>query len=339
MSKIRRTPVMAVVAAFLLSIVPALPVGAADGVAPTIVSIAPAAGATGVAVGTNLTVTFSEPVDVTDAWFSVSCGITSTHEAVASGGPVTFTIDPNADFGRDEDCTLGIPASQVTAQGDPLLPMAENSITSFHTAAAADDPPTVDAGGPYSVAEGLSVTVNATGNDPDGGPLTYAWDLDGNGTFETAGQSATFSAAGLQAPLTQTIAVEATDATEHTATDSAIVNVVWNFGGFGGAVPGRLALNGPNAGSTIVVKFQLGGDQGLDIFAAGYPASASYVCGTTPPLDASIPTTGPGLDYTVATGTYSYPWKTEKAWAGTCRTFVLGLADGTRYYVDVHFKP
>ena len=32
-------------------------------------------------------------------------------------------------------------------------------------------------------------------NDPDGDPVTYAWDLDGNGTLETSGQSTVVSAA------------------------------------------------------------------------------------------------------------------------------------------------
>ncbi len=68
-------------------------------------------------------------------------------------------------------------------------------------------PPTVDAGGPYSVNEGSSVTVTATGSDPNGDTLTYEWDLDNNGSFETAGQSATFSAAGLDGPNSYTIHV------------------------------------------------------------------------------------------------------------------------------------
>ena len=51
--------------------------------------------------------------------------------------------------------------------------------------------PTVDAGGPYSAAEGSTVTVSATGSDPDGDAITFAWDLDNNGSFETQGQSAT----------------------------------------------------------------------------------------------------------------------------------------------------
>jgi len=59
--------------------------------------------------------------------------------------------------------------------------------------------------------EGGSVTLTATGNDPENGSLTYAWDLDNNGSFETPGQSVTFSAVGLNAPSSHTIAVRVTD--------------------------------------------------------------------------------------------------------------------------------
>ncbi|HET9520261.1 MAG TPA: ExeM/NucH family extracellular endonuclease, partial [Candidatus Limnocylindrales bacterium] len=199
-------------------------------------------------------------------------------------------------------------------------------------------PPTVDAGGPYAVIEGDSVTVTATGSDPDGDALTYAWDLDNNGTFETAGQSATFSAAGLEAPQSLTIHVRVSDG-DLTATDAATVNVIWDFDGFFGPVRVSPFLNTANAGSAMPIKFSLDGDQGLGVIADGYPRVAAYTCGTTPPTDATTPTktTDAGFAYDPATGLYTYTWKTEKSWAKTCRVFVLKLADGTYHYALFNF--
>lgn len=87
-------------------------------------------------------------------------------------------------------------------------------------------PTTVEAGGPYAVNEGASVLVTASGNDPENGPLTYAWDLDNNGSFETAGQSATFSAAALDGPGNYLINVQVTDNSGGMATDQATINVL-----------------------------------------------------------------------------------------------------------------
>jgi hypothetical protein len=84
--------------------------------------------------------------------------------------------------------------------------------------------PSADAGGPYTVAEGGSVGVSATGTDANGDALTYTWDLDNDGTFETSGQNATFSAAALDGPSTHTIAVRVSDGSAST-TDTATVNV------------------------------------------------------------------------------------------------------------------
>jgi predicted extracellular nuclease len=190
--------------------------------------------------------------------------------------------------------------------------------------------PSVDAGGPYAVVEGGSVVVTATGGDPDGDPLTYAWDLDDNGTFETPGPSATFSAALLQAPAERTIRVRVSDGSS-TATDTATVTVIWAFTGFFEPIDNVPDVNAVKAGSTLPLRFSLGGDQGLGILAVGSPASIAYDCVTGSPigpLEQTSPTVKRGLTYDAATGTYVYTWRTTKAWSG-CRRFVLTLADGT----------
>ncbi len=74
-----------------------------------------------------------------------------------------------------------------------------------------NDAPTVSANGPYTLTEGANVNVSATGSGPNSDPLTYAWDLDNNGTYETAGQNAGFSALTLDGPTTATIGVQAGD--------------------------------------------------------------------------------------------------------------------------------
>ncbi|HEX5823860.1 MAG TPA: ExeM/NucH family extracellular endonuclease, partial [Candidatus Limnocylindrales bacterium] len=197
--------------------------------------------------------------------------------------------------------------------------------------------PTVDAGGPYSVVEGTSVIVSASGSDPDPGPLTYAWDLDNNGSFETPGQTATVVAAPNSAPATFTIPVRVTDGGGLMAIDTATVNVIWRFTGVLSPLSNPPVENAAKAGSGMPIKFMLGGNQGLAVIAAGYPASIEYTCGGTRPLDATEPTAGGGFTYDAATGIYNYNWKTQKSWANTCRRFVLKLTDGTLHYVDIHF--
>jgi uncharacterized protein len=87
-------------------------------------------------------------------------------------------------------------------------------------------PPTVDAGGPYTVGEGGNVTLSATGTDSTYATnLQYAWDLDNNGSFETPGHSVSFSAALLDGPTSKTVRVRITDDLGLTGTSEAVVNV------------------------------------------------------------------------------------------------------------------
>jgi predicted extracellular nuclease len=101
-------------------------------IAPTVTSN-PADGAANIPVDAVVTVTFSEPVDVTGAWFDLSCTVSGAHTAAVSGGPATFTLDPDADFTSSETCTLTVHAAQVSDQDtiDPPDTLAADYIASF----------------------------------------------------------------------------------------------------------------------------------------------------------------------------------------------------------------
>lgn len=194
-----------------------------------------------------------------------------------------------------------------------------------------NNPPSADAGGPYSVIEGSSVALNATGVDPEGTAVTFDWDLDNNGTFETPGQSVNFSAASIVAPATLTVNVKVTDAFGNFAVDDTIVSVLYNFNGFFQPVDNLPTVNTVKAGQAIPVKFSLNGDHGLDLFATGYPKVEFVSCISTT-ADAIEDTSTAGnssLSYDVTTDQYTYVWKTDKAWAGKCGTLLVTFNDGT----------
>jgi predicted extracellular nuclease len=104
-------------------------------VAPSVASTTPTNGASDVAQNANVAITFSEPVNVTGSWFDISCATSGSHTATVSGGPTTFTLDPDTDFSMNESCTVTVFASQVADQDslDPPDTMAADHVFSFTT--------------------------------------------------------------------------------------------------------------------------------------------------------------------------------------------------------------
>jgi uncharacterized protein (UPF0333 family) len=89
------------------------------------------------------------------------------------------------------------------------------------------EPFDVDPGGPYSVDEGSTVTLSALAAAVDyGQTLTYAWDLDGNHTFEEMGQSVVYNGADDTAdPVTVRVRVT-DDYSEGSASADAAITVL-----------------------------------------------------------------------------------------------------------------
>src|SRR6185503_10241979 len=145
---------------------------------PSVASTTPTNGATNQAQNTDITITFSEPVDVTGDWFQISCATSGTRnvaDTVVTGGPTTFTINPNADFAALETCTVTVFAAQVTDQdvNDPPDNMAANFVFSFTTTELELAPTvanTTPANGAVDQASNTDITVtfsepvNVTGN-------------------------------------------------------------------------------------------------------------------------------------------------------------------------------
>ena len=95
------------------------------------------------------------------------------------------------------------------------------------------------------------------------------------------------------------------------------------------------------AGKGVPVKFSLSGDRGLAIFAAGYPKSSPIACDSTAMVDGIEQTVTAGassLSYDPGSDVYTYVWKTDKAWARTCRQLVLKLKDDSSHHANFTFK-
>ncbi len=92
-----------------------------------------------------------------------------------------------------------------------------------------------EAGGPYQVTESGSVQLDGSASNGPNLPLSYAWDLDGDGVYGETGTAAargdengstpTFSAAGLDGPSVAKVWLRVTDSWGNTDTDSATINI------------------------------------------------------------------------------------------------------------------
>jgi hypothetical protein len=106
---------------------------AAPDAAPEVSSTYPVDGATDFPIGANLSVTFSEPVNVAASWFTLVCSESGTVTTTFNGGPTAFTLDPSISLTGGEFCTLTVLAGQVSDQdgNDPPDTMVVNFIVGF----------------------------------------------------------------------------------------------------------------------------------------------------------------------------------------------------------------
>jgi hypothetical protein len=113
------------------------------------------------------------------------------------------------------------------------------------------------------------------------------------------------------------------------------------FTGFFQPVENPPTLNIVKAGAAVPVRFSLGGDRGLDIFAAGYPYVRWVECESNKLLalaSETVTAAGSSLTYDPLSRRYTYIWKTEKRWVGLCGELQLKLTDGEVYRAQFTFN-
>jgi hypothetical protein len=268
-----------------------------------------------------------------------------------AGGGVWYknTVTVSFSAAGDPDLTNGDLGSGV----DPAsIPAPETYATSgSHTASGTVE----DIAGNESTVGSETVQVDAT---KPAVSIACPADPIVLGSSASAQWSASDSHSGLATAAGGDLALDTSSvgsktATAPTATDnvglnsdpaSCVYSVVYEWHGFFQPIDNRDAngnyvLNKAKAGSTIPVKFTLGGDQGLAIFPPGYPQTASIPCASssTDAIEDYATGTVSGLKYDAVAKQYIYNWKTDTKWAGTCRQLVVKLDDGTYHRANFNF--
>ena len=117
--------------------------------------------------------------------------------------------------------------------------------------------------------------------------------------------------------------------------------LLYDFSGLLSPIDAAPVVNKAKAGSSVPVKFSLGANYGLDVLAPGSPSSRTVTCSSGAPsdeLEQTVSANKSGLTYDARSGIYTYVWKTDKKWGGSCRNLSVELADGSIQTVSFSFK-
>ncbi|MCL4830734.1 MAG: PKD domain-containing protein, partial [Caldilinea sp.] len=111
--------------------------------------------------------------------------VRDSRNSVVASAPVTWSVTAGGGVIDNSGLfTAGLPAGVFT---NTVTASTENNVTGAATAIVVDLPPVANIGGPYTGVEGQAVELDASNSsDPNGGSVTYAWDLTGNGEYNDA---------------------------------------------------------------------------------------------------------------------------------------------------------
>ena len=118
---------------------------------------------------------------------------------------------------------------------------------------------------------------------------------------------------------------------DHDPNVGVFATVKFPFTGFFSPVKAAPAVNTVKSGQTVPLKFSLGANRGLDIFAQA-PTVTPVACSDLAPNGATVAAIGKLADQ------YIYTWHTDKAWTGGCAKLSFLLVDGTSHAAYFDFR-
>jgi hypothetical protein len=265
----------------------------------------------------------------------VTDGATTTTTPLVHDGPVNCCTPPSGGFSYTGSVSLSVQAGDT--YGFKMNGHNFDSNATLQGTLTVDDPDVT--------APDIAITTPANGASYTLGSnvaadYSCADEADGSGLASCAGPVANSAAIDTSTIGQHTFTVNAEDNAGNKSSKTNTYSVNYNFNGFFQPVDNLPTLNSVKAGQAIPVKFSLSGNQGLAIFAAGYPTSEQISCDSSDPVDGieeTVNAGGSSLSYDPVTDTYNYVWKTDKAWATTCRELIVKLSDGTEHRADFKF--
>jgi len=131
------------------------------------------------------------------------------------------TVNPDGSY-QLEVCGLQMGENVIELVASDIY---ANTITIQRIVIRVNQPPIVVIGGPYAALEGSAITFDASGSsDPEGQPLQFRWDLDGDGTWDTAYSTSAVASHTWEDDYGGTVVVEVSDG-ENLVTGSTTVTV------------------------------------------------------------------------------------------------------------------
>ncbi len=167
--------------------------------------------------------------------------------------PIINTLPSNVSLSVGMNCTIPLPdfINQVIATDDKTPPemllktqnpqagtslrvgltivtitvqdQAGNVSTAQISIHVENNPPTASIEEIREITEGSSLFLTGIGNDPEGGPVQFFWDLNNDGIFETAGQTAPFFA--VDGSKSQSVLLQTTDSCGDSTITSAMITI------------------------------------------------------------------------------------------------------------------